>query len=77
MKLRTTLQSNKWSKAILKNKQAINEATTQSKCKESNKEHQTKVLKDKKANKEEINLHKPKLEWKEQKECKDTRLECK
>ena len=35
------------------------------------------VLKDKKAIKEEITLHKLKPEWKEQKECKDTRLECK
>ena len=36
-----------------------------------------KVLKDKKAIKEEINLHKLKLERNEQKECKDTKLECK
>ena len=36
-----------------------------------------KVLKDKKAIKEEINLPKPKLELMEQKKCKDTRFECK
>ena len=36
-----------------------------------------KVLKDKKAIKEVIYLHKQKLEWKEQKECKDIRHECK
>ena len=36
-----------------------------------------KVLKDKKTYKEEINLHKPKLKWKEKKEWKDIKLECK
>ena len=36
-----------------------------------------KVLKDKKAIKEEINLHELKHKSKEQKECKDTKLECK
>ena len=34
-------------------------------------------IKSKKAIKEEINLNEPKLEWNEEKECKDTKLECK